>query len=244
MFREEFIDLNRFANLKWQEKFAINSKPEPNPYYLGFGNPNADILIIGQEMAIDPIKKPEALEMESFRNTEHWNHIIEEKITDPDYSFSGKNGFKNPRRPYTGKAKGTWKSYEDIIQKSTGQKFEKNLEFFEHCFITEINTAVSKRQKGYLNSEERNSIITHEFYKSFSTVILATGSYLRKKEINELFEVHHSVNDSASKPYKRLEVYYSQNKKRTLINTRQLSNFRFTAEERNEYFQRIADKIN
>jgi len=243
MFSKEFLDLSQYATSKSKDKFANINAIEPNPYFIGFGNPNTDILIVGQELAIDPIKNPIALEMESYRNPEQWNKIIKDKITDIDYSFNGKNGFKNPRKPYTGIAKGTWRSYERIVEKIKNLKYSRNLEFFENCFITEINRPVSKKQKGYINCGERDLLMEQEFFKTFPVVILATGSYANRNKIEKVFNVKFSKESSNSEPHKRFEVYYSKNKDRTLINTRQLSNFRFSSEERDSYFQKIADKL-
>lgn len=243
MFSKEFLDLTKYANTKTTDKFANNKAIEPNPFFIGFGNPNSDILIVGQELAIDPIKNPIALEMESYRNPEHWNKIIKENISDLNYSFNGENGYKNPMKPYTGKAKGTWKSYESIVEKIKNIKYDENLEFFKHCFLTEINTQVAKKQKGYINCGERDSLMEQDFFKTFPAVILATGKYVNRKKIEKIFNVKYCKESSNSQPYKRFEVYFSENKNRTLINTRQLSNFRFSSEERDSYFQKITYKL-
>lgn len=242
MFKKDFTDLTNYAYSKSQEKFKETDKIEANPFYIGFGNPNSDILIIGQEMAIDPEKSPETVKMESLQNPKHWKEIIDNNINDLEYSFDGKNGFKNPRKPYDSKAKNTWRSYEKIVEKIQEKQFSKNLEFFEHCFITEINSPVSKSQLGYKENEERETLIQKEFYKNFPIVIMATGKYANNK-IENLFDVIHSKEDSDSQSQKRFEVYYSNDRKRVLVNTRQLSNFRFNGEQIDSYFQKIADKV-
>lgn len=239
MFNNKFIDLTNYAYSKTQEKFKGNNKIEANPYYIGFGNPNSEILIVGQEMAIDPEKSPETVKMESFKNPEHWKEIIDKNISDINYSFNGENGFQNPRKPYNAKAKNTWRSYEIIVEKITGKPLTRNLEFFEHCFITEINSPVSKNQTGYKNNLEREILIQNEFYRNFPVIIMAAGDYANEK-IENLFDVIHSKKDSDSKPHQRFEVYYSKDKKRVLVNTRQLSNFFFKPDP---YLQKIADFV-
>lgn len=243
MFSKPFLDLTQLAHTKTQEKFHNSNLIKANPYFIGFGNPDSNILVIGQEMAIDPVKHRDTLEMESYRNPEHWNTIIEEKISDINYSFKGKNGFLNPRKPYDIKATGTWQSYEKLVEKISDLNLNKNLEFFQHCFITELNTTTSKRQMGFKDCDERELLIKNQFYKSFPITILATGSYVKKERIESLFDVKHSKENSDSQKYKKFEVYYSQNKERILINTRQLSQFYFSGEEKILYFQKIADKV-
>tara|TARA_R110002020_G_scaffold419155_1_gene628403 strand:- start:15917 stop:16654 length:738 start_codon:yes stop_codon:yes gene_type:complete len=244
MFNKPFLELTHFAYTKSQKKFSNSDSIESNPYFIGFGNPDSDILFVGQEMAIDPLKNSVTLEMESYRNPEHWNTIIERKISEINYSFSSKNAFLNPRKPYNIKATGTWQSYEKIVEKIKNLNLNQNLEFFQHCFVTELNTKTSKRQIGFKTCDERELIIKDKFYKGFPITILATGSYIENKAtIEMLFDVKHSKDDSDSQKYKRFEVYYSQNKKRVLINTRQLSRFYFRREEKDLYFQKIVNQV-
>lgn len=240
MFTKEFTELTNYANQKSIEKFSKIDKIQPNPYFIGFGNPNSEILFVGQEMAIDPIKSPVTLEMESFRNPEHWTKIINEEILDLNYSFNGKNGFQNPRKPYNEKAKGTWRSYKQIVETITNLKLDEKLGFFEHCFITEMNTSTSKSQLGFRDCKERENMLQKKFFKNFPITILATGSYISKERIQKTFDVKYSKTKSDSQPNKRLEVYLDGVNNRVLINTRQLSNFRFTREERDSYFKKIA----
>lgn len=225
MFRSNFIDLTNKAYSKFQEKFSNNPSIEPNPYFIGFGNPNSKILIVGQEMAIDPEKSPHTLEMESYRNNEQWKEIINKNISDLNFSFNGENGFKNPRKPYDTKPTETWRNYSKLVERITDKKLARNQEFFEHSFITEVNTVVSKTQKGYSPDKERNFILKHKFFKEFPITILAAGHYLEMEEIEDIFQIKYSKEDSDSQKYLKFAVYYSENKKRILVNTRQMSGF-------------------
>lgn len=241
MFRKEFIELARYAHSKSEEKFRENLSIEANPYFLGFGNPNSDILFVGQEMAIDPIKNPVTLEMESYRNPEHWHTLIKENISNLNYSFNSKNGFLNPRKPYNTKTKGTWRSYQQLIEKIKNLEFAEDPDFFNHCFITEMNISTSKKQLGFQDCEVRDLLLQNDFYKTFPITILATGSYIHRNKIERVFRVKHSELKSNSEPNKRLEIYFNEDKSRVLINTRQLSNFRFNGEEKDLYFHNIAN---
>lgn len=246
MFSKEFNALINHAYSKSQEKFSENTIIQPNPYFIGFGNPNSKILIVGQEMAIDPEKSPITLEMESYKNPEHWKEIIDKNISDINYSFNGKNGFKNPRKPYDTKPSETWRNYGKLVEHITDKKLEKNQEFFEHSFITEINTVVSKTQKGYSPDKERNTILKHNFFKKFPITILATGHYLKMEEIEEIFEVKYSKEDSDSQAYLKFAVYLSADNKRILINTRQMSGFgrhKLEGDDVDNYMNKISNKV-
>lgn len=241
MFSKEFLDLTQSASEKTNNRYKQGLK-DPNPYYLGFGNPNSTILLVGQEMAIDT-KDSKKIKAESIDNPLQWKTILEKKITDFDYRFYEDYHFQNPLKPYSGPAKHTWRNYEKLLEIIQSEKYSENLEFFKNCFLTEINTTVSKTQKGYISDEERIEILKHEFFKTFTITILATGNYLKPKPIEEIFNVKYSKENSDSQPHKKFAVYYSDDKNRILINTRQLSNFRISGEEVKLYFQKIANQV-
>jgi len=52
MYSKEFINLVNKA-FSESEKLTPEEKAEGNPYYIGFGNPNAKILFIGKEKGFD-----------------------------------------------------------------------------------------------------------------------------------------------------------------------------------------------
>ncbi len=65
-FPPSFIDLVKSSILK-TDKFYKTPQKVCNPYYIGFGNPNAKILIIDQEKAID-VNDPDRIKAESIDN--------------------------------------------------------------------------------------------------------------------------------------------------------------------------------
>ncbi len=56
---------------------AIRSVAEiANPYYVGYGNPNAEVLIIGKEKGFDIDQVPENLFKESVSNVSQWAEFV------------------------------------------------------------------------------------------------------------------------------------------------------------------------
>lgn len=83
--KELFLNLYAFKSLEEREKLwgnfkvNINSVSQipkfANPYYLGFGNKDSDLLFIGKEKAFDIYKSPKSFLHESFNNTLQWKMI-------------------------------------------------------------------------------------------------------------------------------------------------------------------------
>lgn len=197
-----------------------------NPYYIGFGNPNADILIIGKEKAINKEKSPEAYFLESINNTFEWNEIVEkslDRINENDVVSKFK--YKDARWPYWDKKpKATWMNYQKIIEKIYPDlKKDKFNTFFHKSFITEVNHIPSLKSKNNKDFGERLDFLKHPFYQNFSVIILACGDYLTKKAISEVFDVEY-VSDKFSIPYNKFILYGNKVDGRLLIQTRQLSN--------------------
>ena len=46
--REDFADLVKNANILCDKYYNNIEKKTPNPFYIGFGNPNSEILILGK----------------------------------------------------------------------------------------------------------------------------------------------------------------------------------------------------
>lgn len=53
-YSQEFIKTVENAHKSSEQFYSVHSNEnEPNPYFIGFGNPNARILIIGKELSFD-----------------------------------------------------------------------------------------------------------------------------------------------------------------------------------------------
>lgn len=246
MYNNKFLELVDFAYSKSKEIYCGTTvSKEPNPYFLGFGNPDSDIIIFEQEKAIKK-DNSEQINAESIQNPFQWKEIIKNKITDFNYRFIPESIFKNPLHPYDGAPKptNTWSYYQRLIDFIYPDKPDLNINnsFFKFSFITEINHEVSKRSLGNKRDEIRSSVTSHRFFNSFPVTILATGDYLTKQEIEEKFDVQHSKVESDNQLNKKFTVYTNNDKTRVVINTRQLSNFYFDKEELDDYLRKIADK--
>lgn len=173
-----------------------------NPYYIGFGNPDSDILFIGKEKGFDIEKHPELFIKESINNIIQWESIL----TNPNNIL---NDFKFnplfPREYHTQKMRPrhTWGIYAQIIaglkNKNTKEIFEetKNItgSFFTDCFITEINHIPSKYSKGHKLISERKELLKNDFYKNFSKVVIGAKGYLQIEQLKDLFNITSDFNE-------------------------------------------------
>lgn len=231
MYKESFKDLVKIAN-NFSSSIDLNDLNKTNQYDIGFGNPNANILLVGQEKAIKPINPINSFQRksESLDNPKQWKYLVENDINDLDFKFY-KNiecnvfKFKNPLHPYDGKpSKGnTWLQYQKLIKliyPDLTTEIENS--FLLKSFITEVNHQVSPKQLGNKEDADRRIVNEHGFFKGFDITILAIGRYLNEAEIQKRFNVNKY--DDLSQPRKRLIVFKNEKEKRLVLNIRQLSN--------------------
>lgn len=203
--------------------------------FIGYGNPNAKILIIGKEEGFD-IKKEEnniIYNQASKGNWKGWEEVIGNPSITPDSIPVWKDSGKFcPLYPWKGDdlPKGTWTNYQELINRLYREADAgKMTTFHQYAFITEFNDRPSKTSKRKDSKvQERithrcENVLNHPFYKSFPIVIAACGHYVRDYNINleELFNQKHIE----FKPVKKsawLNIHKKDN--RILIHTRQLSN--------------------
>jgi hypothetical protein len=60
--------LEAWDNIEVKFKEIKSFNKTANPYYIGFGNPEADLLIVGQENAFNAFDNPELMLYESVNN--------------------------------------------------------------------------------------------------------------------------------------------------------------------------------
>jgi hypothetical protein len=189
------ITKQSFINIFINENIQKNSKN-----YIGMGNPDSEILFVGQEKALnvnDEIYIP-IVNHESVLNYAHWNDIVSKylKIIEnfsPDLMtrLEPLNGF-NPFspmlfpptaaivRPLGGH---TYKKIGALLNARIGVRnlniFETNIftdSIFSECFITEISDKPSLTRAGNPMTPSRSSFISsNEFYRSFKTVVVHVG---------------------------------------------------------------------
>lgn len=227
------IDYNKYFKELVEFSFAqtnknyIDGNTNPNPFYLGFGNPSAKLLIVGQEKAIkkDDFKK---IKSESIDNPKQWKKFIDEDIQDLKYKYYENSDFINPIHPYDKKAKGnetgaTWHYYQKFVSMlyPTSKKSILANPFFEKAFITELNHEVSNKSLGYRQNNEREKLWEYDFYRNFPLILLSVGSYIKTADVEKIFDVK-KVKD-ISQPREKLKVFKNTKTGKILVQTRQLS---------------------
>jgi hypothetical protein len=169
--------------------------------YIGKGNPNAEILIIGKELALDQ-NDTIAINKTSEQNALDWKINIE----NPNYEIEDWNEnftLFNPLIPYKGmgfnpkKPAETWRKYQSLHDNIFNKK-SKTYNFYENIFITELNANPSKfsnlqeKEKRRLSIDERkNNFFNSDFTQKFPVIIVASGHYPKENDVNlcELFNV-------------------------------------------------------
>lgn len=192
--RQEVID--NISPLEWK-KLA-------NPYYVGFGNPNSKILIIGKEKAFNFDNK-DLLIKESINNYIQWKEILSSYSLEENQNKVNKEiGFSPvlPKAYHSGKTKGrhTWKIISELINQTIKEPKEleeiNHLEnsIFNECFLTELNYIPAKYNEGTGLTETRKQFLSQTFYKTFPVVIIGAKSYIKRKteeQIKEIFNAEY-----------------------------------------------------
>ncbi|SHG41064.1 hypothetical protein SAMN05444396_11166 [Flavobacterium segetis] len=173
-----------------------------NPYYIGFGNPDSDILFIGKEKAFDIMHSPELLFHESINNILQWKVISknESKSTDSLMHVEKDDNalIFNPKAPqlyHSGKITGrsTWGMYREIVsqikllQKHIVSKDYDN-NFFNDCFMTELNFKPSNYSEGHGLNNNRREFLKNPFFKSFRYVIVGANAIIGEEALIEIFD--------------------------------------------------------
>jgi hypothetical protein len=250
MYTEQFKDLVKKAVQGSRSYYKDVKFNKPNPFYIGFGNPNSKILIVGQEKAIKIVEdltlfSDSTLNSESIQNPYQWEKIVNEGITDLEYVFENKVWFINPLHPYNEKPKNgnTWNHYQTLIEMTYPElKHEKiNNSFFLKSFITEVNHEVSKSKLGNQRDLVREGFTNHKFFRQFPVTILAAGDYLTDEEIENRYDVRFLTDESERA--RKFRLFRNDAEKRIVINTRQMSNFFFNRQQKEDYFLKIVNMV-
>ena len=192
--------------------------------YIGSGNPNAQILLVGKEGS-NPNDSKEA---NAEKNIKYWQQQLEKGVVPKHESLF--EGFPNGH---------TWSKYQklyDYIYENTnnaGTNFENNV------FTTEMNDTPHKRTSEAQNQPDfKNNIKNRKerffkeaFIQNFEVVVLACSNYIQNVglggewEINSIFDVtwdKKHIIEYNHKKY-RFDTHYNENKTKLVIHCRQLS---------------------
>lgn len=219
--------------------------------YIGSGNPNSSILVVGQEVAtniesLEPIEKQNAISIQN--NASDWkvnisNNITQESINpwvfDETLDLNKVNN--NPLFSFKGSVKtsDTWNNYQKLYnlifrnERKTNDKLE--LDFQKNFFTTEMSEIPMKTTSGAQKNPEfkerlkqrKSTFFKSSFIQEFPVVILACSKYIinddKKREIDEIFKVEFI--EEKGTPKQRFWIHKSITEKpKLVIHTRQLSN--------------------
>lgn len=220
-----------------------------NKYYIGTGNPNADILIIGKEPAIDK-KNTEQHKIEILNNVENWDRDLQKNQVEID-NWNENN--YSPLYPYKGQilkinktntnnvgTSQTWCNYQKLANMIYGNENNTFIDFHEKIFLTELSSIPNKNTKDAKKDakfkeeiEFRKEVLKSEFFDSFRIVIVnaCDKEYITGESLCETFGVQfpkvggqHDFFHNNTK-----QSYWIHNSikvtPKLVIHTRQLSNF-------------------
>lgn len=220
--------------------------------YLGTGNPNSKILVVGKEVATDVEegldKKLETQNLVSFNNNcNDWKKNINEQISQENIpNWNGDEN--NPLYAFKGvkiKKEGhTWRKYQKLNNWVFDKKNNNEINFQEDFFITEMSVlpskTTSKAQKMSNFKDElkkrKESFLSSDFIQDFPIVILACGNYISGEEITKIFKVNFI--EEKGNVRQKFWTHWNDEKTKLVIHTRQLS-----ANVSNELLLGIASEI-
>jgi hypothetical protein len=216
--------------------------------FIGFGNPNTKILIVGKEVSTNPNSEEEIHKkgIELYNNNVNvWSDNIKNNLNQND-----KLDFFNPLYFIKGEIKknvsNTWKNYQKLFDVIFHNEIDidnkKIIEFQKEFFITEMSDLPSPKTGDAQKNENfntklenrKNTFFKSDFIQNFPVVVLACSNYIWNKEndwqINDIFGVTYDLNQKYSKGVyefsntNKFWTHYNDNGKKLVIHTRQLSN--------------------
>lgn len=222
-------------------------------FYIGLGNPNADILLVGKEAAINSSSEFEIQNQRNYYNNAiDWQENIDTgtKTVSNDWDFNSyiqdSKATNNPLFAFKGaliKEQGkTWRKYQKLYDCIFGR--ENGLVTYGHdfqkkFFITEMSDNPVKstnEAKHNLDFKEKLQNRKETFFKStfieqFPIIILACSDYIwnlgkdENRQIDTLFgvEYSHCYTTKTTKRPQSFYIHLNSNKSKLVIHTNQLS---------------------
>ncbi|MFK7978443.1 MAG: hypothetical protein AB8G86_00555 [Saprospiraceae bacterium] len=184
---------------KWEEIKKEHLKSElkklANPFFIGYGNPNANILFLGKEKAFQ-IDNPNRLYLkESINNILQWKNIVNgTKQNELDFNpVFPRKAFPNLKRSHT------WAKYATLLQgiiDNSKVSFDELIHiensFFSKCFLTELNYKPSPKGKSIrkirndIFFKKRENFLCKIIIPKFDTIIIGAWSYFSNQDSNQL----------------------------------------------------------
>lgn len=179
MWKNFTIKLNEIKDVKYLS----------NPFYIGYGNPNAEILFLGKEKAIDVAGSPEIFFHESINNILQWEQLSIGNDEDLKLEFNPlcPQSYHKEKNNHTIKKRDTWGMYAEIVKGISSNEEISHDNFFDYCFTTEVNFIPSKYSDHLKLHSERTELLQRQFYKNFKYVIIGAIGSIDTEKINEIF---------------------------------------------------------
>jgi hypothetical protein len=161
-----------------------------NPYYIGYGNPNSEILFLGKEKAFSVTNNPDLFFHESINNNKQWE-LSASKDNSTNLEFDPlipTKYFKLKNSNFKIKKRTTWGMYCDLLKRKYSDELDISEDtFFQHCFTTEVNHKPSKTSKNETLDDRRLPILQNEFFKTFKYVIIGAINSIDKEGVKKIF---------------------------------------------------------
>ncbi|RMB56345.1 hypothetical protein EAX61_14765 [Dokdonia sinensis] len=207
--------------------------------YIGTGNPNSQILIVGKEVATDiedgKHKELEVKNLESFnKNNIDWLQNINNNVSQIDIPvWRMENDDNNPLYAFKGasitKEGHTWRKYQKLNDYIFDKISNEVINFQENIFITEMSTLPAKttgkaqkraefKQK---LQERKETFFKSSFIQDFSIVVLACSNYISGSEITDIFNV--DFIEEKGRGTQKYWIHWNKDKTKIVLHTRQLS---------------------
>ena len=233
----EFVSLVNMAS----------SMTSDNLKFIGQGNPNACILLVGRDCNIDrsSTRGKGCYEMEYLHNVNQWKKNIDNQTDvldipewsigedkyNPMFPYKGQHNIKAERTEFgeviNGGASSTWCSY----QKLSDKLFHYNspafdIDFHQHTFLT-VLSSIPCLTDNYskdveLSVKERcNSLFNSHYFQSFPVTIVACGRFTKDYhiDIEQVFDQKYQGIEQEGNDWLRI---YEHNG-RLLIHTRPIT---------------------
>lgn len=202
-------------------------------FYIGIGNPNAKILFVGKEAAIDEfLDKNEIIDYSL--NAKKW----QVKINNNESEILSYSTSKNEKIRKSGH---TWRKYQTlqnfIFLKE--KELDLRIDFLENVFTSEMSDKPSKRTKTAQNKiyfkeeleKRKKSFFTSDFIQQFPVIILACSEYIWNKDEGDSRQIDNIFFNNNKPTYEKVEVsekqnfwiHLNSNRTKLVIHTRQLS---------------------
>ncbi len=188
--------------------------------YIGTGFPDANILIIGKECAIEKEEKIKDIngisqyDAEIENNTKVWKEILTNNSVHqiknwikcipfdynnycPLYPYYGQKNNLNKERG----TNRTWKKYQSLIDAIRSQSTSNDdvVNFHKYCFLSELSTATAlkssnaDKEERKKSTNKRKELFNKDFFKDFKVIIVAAGHYPDRKMFS--FDLQHLFGD-------------------------------------------------